>query len=123
MNTQPEALRLADELEAMFGKTDIDERVCKELRRLHEENEHLRQALAQPEQEPFGYFRYDLEWDGWVETEPNNGKPLYTAPPKREWVGLTDEQRHEFVRNYGGDVISKLALVKAIEAKLNEKNT
>ena len=47
----------------------------------------------------------------------------YTAPPKREWVGLTDEQRHEFVRNYGWDVISKLALVKAIEAKLKEKNT
>ncbi len=41
MNTQPEALRLADELEAMFGKTDIDERVCKELRRLHEVNQML----------------------------------------------------------------------------------
>ena len=53
----------------------------------------------------------------------NGDCPETNAPLKREWVGLTDEQRHEFVRNYGGDVISKLALVKAIEAKLNEKNT
>ena len=33
------------------------------------------------------------------------------AGKEKHWVGLTDEQRHEFVRNYGGDVISKLALV------------
>jgi hypothetical protein len=33
---QPEALRLADELEAMFGHTEIDDRVSAELRRLHD---------------------------------------------------------------------------------------
>ena len=57
-------------------------------------------------------------WDDAYKMGLEAGKEL-----KKEWVGLTDEQRHEFVRNYGGDVISKLALVKAIEAKLNEKNT
>ena len=84
--------------------------------------EALRQALVQPEQEPVAWM-----WkDGSLTTDPDEADgtwtKLYTAPPKREWVGLTDEQQHEFVRNYGGDVISKLALVKAIEAKLKEKN-
>jgi hypothetical protein len=46
--------------------------------------------------------------------------PLYTAP--REWVGLTDEEQHEFCHRYANDVISKLALVRVIEAKLKEKN-
>ena len=48
--------------------------------------------------------------------------PLYTAPPKREWVGLTDEERDRFVyidakdkkrfRKYGAE----------IEQLLKEKN-
>ena len=42
---QPEALRLADELDAMFGATEIDERVTAELRRLHEVNHELLEAL------------------------------------------------------------------------------
>ncbi len=45
MNKQPEALRLADELEAMFGTGDIDEQIVKELRRLHEVNQMLVEAL------------------------------------------------------------------------------
>jgi len=44
--------------------------------------------------------------------------PLYTTPqPQREWVGLTDEDEIDWD---GGDLKS---LVKAIEAKLKEKNT
>ena len=44
--------------------------------------------------------------------------PLYTDPqPKREWVGLTDEDEIDWD---GGDLKS---LVKAIEAKLKDKNT
>ena len=42
---QPEALRLADELDAMFGATEIDERVTAELRRLNEVNHELLEAL------------------------------------------------------------------------------
>ena len=42
---QSEALRLADELEAMFGATEIDERVTAELRRLHAVNQELLEAL------------------------------------------------------------------------------
>ena len=41
MNNKPEALRLADELDAMFGATEIDERATAELRRLHAVNQEL----------------------------------------------------------------------------------
>ena len=42
-----------------------------------------------------------------------------TAPPKKEWVGLTDEELYYFVRN----AESYLECAKGIEAKLKEKNT
>jgi hypothetical protein len=40
------------------------------------------------------------------------GDPLYTAPPQREWQGLTDEEANELC----------FASVEEIEAKLKEKN-
>jgi hypothetical protein len=45
--------------------------------------------------------------------------PLYTAPPQREWQGLTDDERDEIREqaHYEFDDISN-----AIEAKLKEKN-
>ena len=43
--------------------------------------------------------------------------PLYTRPqPKREWVGLTDDERDYIVRN-------SLNVALSIEEKLKEKNT
>ena len=42
---------------------------------------------------------------------------LFTQPPQRTWVGLTDEDEIDWD---GGDLKS---LVRAIEAKLKEKNT
>jgi hypothetical protein len=44
--------------------------------------------------------------------------PLCTAPPKREWVGLTAEEVWECYKENG----NKLFYL-AIEAKLKEKNT
>jgi len=65
-------------------------------------------------------------------------EPLYAAPPKREWVGLTDEQvEDEWERItghgiFGGDRSEGRAMYispdeviefsRAIEAKLKEKN-
>jgi hypothetical protein len=45
--------------------------------------------------------------------------PLYTAPPQREWQGLTDEEISEVIRN----THNTGSFVRAIEAKLKEKNT
>lgn len=43
---------------------------------------------------------------------------LYTAPPQREWQGLTDEEISELIRN----THNTGSFVRAIEAKLKEKN-
>ena len=40
--------------------------------------------------------------------------------PKREWVGLTDEEKEKLVEAFYGTDIQRL---EAIEAKLKEKNT
>ena len=108
----------------------------------------LRQALAQPEQEPVAtvvkrqyedgtYAGNALDWTGRnSEDDFPVGTKLYTAPPKREWVGLTEEvikqladMHLECVQEYigTGDYISYVEgetdFAKAIEAKLKEKNT
>ena len=43
--------------------------------------------------------------------------PLYTAPPKREWVGLTDDEMEALFLNEDG-----VRFARDIEAKLREKN-
>ena len=72
--------------------------------------EALRQALAQPEQEPVAYVTIEPSLDGdwrkcpsikWF-NKPTEG-PLYTAPLKQpKWVGLDDEDvatvKNEFNR-------------------------
>ena len=79
----------------------------------------IKEALSQrTEQEPVG--RFAKFTDGiWREvTDYSAGVPLYTHPPQRPWVGLTDEDISEIVRgthNTG-------SFVRAIEAKLKEKN-
>jgi hypothetical protein len=47
--------------------------------------------------------------------------PLYTSPPKREWVGLTDEDM-DCLFPHGSSVWVQ-ETVKIIEAKLKDKNT
>jgi hypothetical protein len=44
-----------------------------------------------------------------------------TAPPKREWVGLTDEEVDQF-HNWKDCTWSTNELVRYVEAKLKEKN-
>ena len=91
--------------------------------------EALRQALAQPEQEPVGYVTIETI-SSWAKVpsikwfkKPTQG-PLYTAPPKREWVGLTDEEIEECKINGGlPHAINWRLSVKVMEAKLKEKNT
>jgi hypothetical protein len=52
---------------------------------------------------------------------PSTYKPiaLYTAPPQREWVGLTDEEARELCV---ANVPYVIDMVRALEAKLKEKN-
>jgi hypothetical protein len=50
---------------------------------------------------------------------PEGGVDLYTAPPKREWVGLTKEEFFE-IHKTPATIIKQMSM---IEAKLKEKNT
>ena len=50
----------------------------------------------------------------------NGWLPLYTAPPQREWQGLTDAEAEQIVDDYWHDVDM---FIEAIEAKLKEKNS
>ncbi len=55
-------------------------------------------------------------------------EPLYTAPPKREWVGLTDEEIQDLsylsqkIDEGNAAWFDRLGFARAIEAKLKEKN-
>ena len=92
----------------------------------------LKEALAQPEQEPVaciwekndGYK--SLEWGGLDANEIQeiglkSYTPLYTHPPQRTWVGLTDQEIWTVLqfRGYNKDTIE---IAKAVEAKLRSKN-
>ena len=53
-------------------------------------------------------------------------RPLYTTPPQRTWVGLTDEEIKSIwlsEKDYGDDWLDVQGIARAIEAKLKEKNT
>ena len=63
-----------------------------------------------------------LESSDWgelfVSKERNGSFPVYTAPPKREWQSLTNDEINGL--DYSG---TRINFVRAIEAKLKEKNT
>ena len=92
------------------------------------------QAKPEPEQEPFAYvnvekrrleFAHDyVKWDT-PTTIKLDKIPLYTTPPQRTWVGLTDEEmthtNHHMVEGAYQYSFKQGALWA--EAKLKEKNT
>jgi hypothetical protein len=53
-------------------------------------------------------------------TDQHRALPLYTHPPRREWVGLTDE---DIAMLDWESFATKRDCVQAIEDKLKEKNT
>lgn len=74
---------------------------------------------------------------GWIDGKdraiPNSWQPLYTSPPKREWVELTDEQISLMAHNEDEGDWNDLRFrdcwregyllgAKAIQAKLKEVN-
>ena len=95
----------------------------------------LKERLAQPEQEPVAWaMDYDIEsvLSGFstslmgtamrIESAfpKHRVKLLYTTPPQRTWVGLTDEELNQICNSL--DYYGDRGLVELIEAKLKEKN-
>jgi hypothetical protein len=137
MSTEPEALRLADALDDEFVQGRISNhngrKAAVELRRLHEVNQDLLKALheaLETEQEPVAW-RYKYPDGVWRfsngervnGSDPIKSQPLYTAPPKREWVGLTDDDVSYF--RYQAtfcDEFDAAFMAELIEKDLKEKN-
>jgi hypothetical protein len=139
--TKDEALKLA--LEALtnaYWPTDSDLLPAHNIKECGEAITAIKEALAQPEQEPVAFINVEqrkLEWAKYMSwdtpTVVNLPKiPLYTTPPpQRTWVGLKDKEIEEIWKiamftDYGiGAELSNQPFVhyaKAIEAKLKEKN-
>jgi hypothetical protein len=93
---------------------------------------HELKALAKPEQEPVAWVEH--EWSGTGVTHLHFDRrkptlrdevlnpvwtPLYTAPPRKEWVSLSDAEEIELDEKYGDDFN---AYIDARDAKLKEKN-
>ena len=82
----------------------------------------LRQAL-EIEQEPVAWVHNVIEGNvvthipADIGRHPERWTPLYTAPSKRQWVGLTDEDMEALFLNEDG-----VRFARYIEAKLKEKN-
>jgi hypothetical protein len=75
-------------------------------------------------QEPVAWMVYTLDGKSVCVTDnpthftpEHRALPLYTTPPQRTWVGLTDEEVWECYSGQGS------VFYQAIEAKLKEKNT
>ena len=107
MSLQQAAEMALKYFEDAYGLEDTEIEIREALRKA------LRDRLAQPEPEPVAKYS-DVISDGGFD-------PRYTAPPKREWVGLTHEELAWLneALNLGG----RFAVIEAIEAKLKEKNT
>jgi hypothetical protein len=62
-----------------------------------------------------------LDEDIFEEQKPNC-IPLYTAPPQRQWQGLTGEERFDLAIQTGAMTSDWLPFMEAVEAKLKTKN-
>jgi hypothetical protein len=87
--------------------------------------------LAQPEQEPVAWMTprikdHDGDWvyDFSMYRDDYYVFPVYTAPPQRTWVGLTDEMIEELFQSAAGaDEETHIRFARAIENALRSKNT
>ena len=84
-------------------------------------------CLAQSEQEPVAKV---IDWgiegprlQGLTEDWPEVGTLLYTSPPQRTWVGLTEKEHTEIAIECGCMSADWVFYGAAVERKLKERNT
>ena len=103
------------------------------------EIEVVKEFLTQTEQEPVVWMyqdksthevRFQKHMRGFVDHGATYETPLYTTPPQRTWVGLTDiewsdlyEAHHDKYNLPKQGSSDGMDYERAIEAKLKEKNT
>ena len=90
----------------------------------------LRQALEE-KQEPVAHIDHRIHsWPDCfvIRADPPHTSPLYLSLPKREWVGLTDEEIQDLsylsqkIDEGNSPWFDRWGFSRAIEAKLKEKN-
>jgi len=78
--------------------------------------------LAKPEQEPVAWMYkgnfHDFDPSEWASPE-FVVTPLYTAPPRKEWVGLSVNEGRDFFESK----LTRAELITEISEFLEEKNT
>jgi hypothetical protein len=104
-----------------------------------QERDEILQAITDPENQPSQFGTVTLEyhqekmkmWEDLFDRMRENFErisdkvlaerivPLYTHPPQRTWVGLTDDE----IALINADYPHPQGFARAIEAKLKEKNT
>jgi hypothetical protein len=119
-----EALKLAlDALERLRPEGFFNEAITAIKEALREHAMREVQRLGQEiEQEPVAW----MDADGNV-SDNNDHKcfpiPLYTTPPQRTWVGLTDEEKSELWEISRAALPRYATYASLVEAKLKERNT
>jgi len=83
----------------------------------------IKESLTVAEQEPVAWMS-DSDV-GFYKEEFGNYfcVPLYTAPPRMEWVGLTEDEIKEIANNCRWSETYHVDFSRAIETKLREKNS
>ncbi len=111
--TDKELLQMAlNTLDLVTDLTNYDDEV-------YETIEAIKARLAQPEPK----VTEDM-WEKLSELQQKVMEIAHTAPQKKEWVGLTDEEYEAMAEDHVTDCyFDTLEYAKAIEAKLKEKNT
>ena len=91
----------------------------------------LEAALEQPEQEPVASIYVtiggDREFDDWRYPLPVGRNLLYAHPPRREWRGLTEEEKRECAQAMEAEPLAEgwpelVKFARAIEDALKERN-
>ena len=92
----------------------VENRACK----------YKQRPKSQPEQEPVAWISTGTaRMIHWTADKPAYGDdwvPLYTTPPQREFVGLTDEETETLVHRFKGD---PWTLIEEVSARLEKRNT
>ena len=106
--------------------------------RLYQRIHELETQLAQPEQEPVAWIYESVcgnDFSTCIDppSYAKNIRPLYTTPPQRTWVGLTDEEMEEIrkqavdlfvqeVKTTGKGRNEPIKFGRLVEAKIKDKN-
>jgi hypothetical protein len=78
-------------------------------------------ASKLPEQEPVAWAKFSAKGNiiDLLNEPDNDYTPLYTTPPQRTWVGLTEDEADKIYKD--GNTFGEM--MRMVEAKLKEKNS